>query len=152
MRLAPVVLFYYPSHHEIAKFTVASSCTTHSAPEATECCQLLGELIAKALSGKPKAEILGSSQTVFSEDKVRSIAAGEYMLAASGQGVQVAEDGNGLTCQRYQVLALGLRDEVAADSRRAGVLAIVPLCKASHEGGLADVGITQYDHLEFGLG
>lgn len=67
MRLAPVVLFYYPSHPEIAKFTAASSCTTHSAPEAIECCQLLGELIAKALSGKSKAEILGSSQTILAK-------------------------------------------------------------------------------------
>lgn len=85
MRLAPVVLFYYPSHHEIAKFTVASSCTTHSAPEATECCELLGELIAKALSGKSKTEILGASQTTFSEEKVRSIAAGEYRFKAREQ-------------------------------------------------------------------
>ena len=102
MRLAPVVLFYYPSHPEIAKFTAASSCTTHSAPEAIECCQLLGELIAKALSGKPKAEILGSSQTIFSEDKVRSIAAGEYMLKTreqiTGTGYSVASLEAALWC------------------------------------------------------
>ena len=102
MRLAPVVLFYYPSHHEIAKFTVASSCTTHSAPEATECCQLLGELIAKALSGKPKAEILGASQTTFSEEKVRSIAAGEYRFKTreqiAGTGYSVASLEAALWC------------------------------------------------------
>jgi ADP-ribosyl-[dinitrogen reductase] hydrolase len=102
MRLAPVVLFYYPSHHEIAKFTVASSCTTHSAPEATECCQLLGELIAKALSGKTKTEILGSAQTIFSEEKVRSIAAGEYMFKAreqiTGSGYSVASLEAALWC------------------------------------------------------
>ena len=102
MRLAPVVLFYYPSHHEIAKFTVASSCTTHSAPEATECCELLGELIAKALSGKPKAEILGASQTTFSEEKVRSIAAGEYRFKTreqiAGTGYSVASLEAALWC------------------------------------------------------
>lgn len=102
MRLAPVVLFYYPSHHEIAKFTVASSCTTHSAPEATECCQLLGELIAKALSGKTKTEILGSSKTTFSEEKVRSIAAGKYMFKTrekiTGSGYSVASLEAALWC------------------------------------------------------
>ena len=102
MRLAPVVLFYYPSHHEIAKFTVASSCTTHSAPEATECCQLLGELIAKALSGKSKTEILGASQATFSEEKVRSIAAGEYRFKTreqiAGTGYSVASLEAALWC------------------------------------------------------
>lgn len=102
MRLAPVVLFYYPSHHEIAKFTVASSCTTHSAPEATECCELLGELIAKALSGKSKTEILGASQTTFSEEKVRSIAAGEYRFKTreqiAGTGYSVASLEAALWC------------------------------------------------------
>lgn len=102
MRLAPVVIFYYPSEQDIAKFTVASSCTTHSAPEATECCRLLGELIAKALSGKPKTEILGASQTIFSEEKVRSIAAGEYMSKTreqiAGTGYSVASLEAALWC------------------------------------------------------
>nr|WP_298136541.1 ADP-ribosylglycohydrolase family protein [uncultured Pseudomonas sp.] len=94
MRLAPVVLFYYPFEQDIAKFTVASSRTTHSAPEATECCRLLGELISKALTGKSKAEVLSPSQTSFIEPKVRSIASGEYMFKTreqiAGTGYSVA--------------------------------------------------------------
>ncbi|WP_160014068.1 ADP-ribosylglycohydrolase family protein [Pseudomonas sp. 8BK] len=102
MRLAPVVLFYYSSDQDIAQFTVASSCTTHSAPEATECCRLLGELLAKALAGKSKTEILSPSRTSFIEPKVRNIASGKYMHKTreqiAGTGYSVASLEAALWC------------------------------------------------------
>jgi ADP-ribosyl-[dinitrogen reductase] hydrolase len=102
MRLAPVVLFYFPFPDEIAKYTVASSCTTHAAREATECCRLLGEVITKALDGKTKAEVLSPSSTTFLEPKVRSIASGEYMQKSReqifGTGYSVASLEAALWC------------------------------------------------------
>lgn len=53
------------------------------------------------MSGKSKAE-LGFSQTIFSEDKVRSIAAGEYMFKTreqiAGTGYSVASLEAALWC------------------------------------------------------
>src|SRR3546814_3721651 len=48
MRLAPVVLFFYPDRKRIRDFAALSSRTTHGAAEAVECCQVLAEVIGNA--------------------------------------------------------------------------------------------------------
>ena len=79
MRLAPVVLFYYPNVERVLTFCADSSRTTHGAPEAIQCCMLLGVLIAKALAGESKAELLSLKGMSFSEPQVARIAAGTYI-------------------------------------------------------------------------
>ncbi|EIK67853.1 ADP-ribosylglycohydrolase family protein [Pseudomonas synxantha BG33R] len=78
MRLAPVVLFYFPDLENIRHFTAQSSRTTHAAQEAIECCQLLAEAISNALNGASKGEVLSFSNTSLSAPKVTAIARGEY--------------------------------------------------------------------------
>lgn len=63
MRLAPVVLFYFPDRADIHLFAEQSSRTTHAAHEAIECCLLLAEAISNALSGVPKKQVLSFSHT-----------------------------------------------------------------------------------------
>ncbi|CAH0241746.1 MULTISPECIES: ADP-ribosylglycohydrolase family protein [Pseudomonas] len=87
MRLAPVVLYYFPDRDRIRMFSVDSSRTTHAAPEALECCQLLAELIHKALQGTPKPDLQRLPETTFLEPKVTSIARGDY-LAKSRDDIQ----------------------------------------------------------------
>jgi len=78
MRLAPVVLFYFPDTHRIQTFAADSSRTTHAAPEAVECCLVLSEIIANALRGTPKAQMLQVQSSSLVEPKVIAIAQGLY--------------------------------------------------------------------------
>ncbi|VEF12034.1 ADP-ribosylation/crystallin J1 [Pseudomonas fluorescens] len=97
MRLAPVVLFYFPDTRLVQSFAADSSRTTHAAPEAIECCQLLAALIAKALEGAPKTELRQQSLSTYHQPKVAAIARGDYLgksqdaIKGSGYSVQSLE-------------------------------------------------------------
>ncbi|RON81707.1 ADP-ribosylglycohydrolase family protein [Pseudomonas fluorescens] len=97
MRLAPVVLFYFPDARQVHTFAADSSRTTHAAPEAIECCQLLAGLIARALEGTNKAELRQLLRVNFSQPKVAAIARGDYLnktqatIKGSGYCVQSLE-------------------------------------------------------------
>jgi ADP-ribosylglycohydrolase len=78
MRLAPVVLFFHPQRDEVAHFAGESSRTTHAAPEAIECCRLLGLLISNALDGQDKESLLALKDQDLLEPKVAALAAGTY--------------------------------------------------------------------------
>ncbi|WPO00702.1 ADP-ribosylglycohydrolase family protein [Pseudomonas sp. MUP55] len=94
MRLAPVVLFYFPDAEKIRQFSALSSRTTHAAQEAIECCQLLAEAIRNALRGVAKDEVLRLADAGLSAPKVREIARGNYREKAKtdivGSGYAVA--------------------------------------------------------------
>ncbi|HWH85776.1 MAG TPA: ADP-ribosylglycohydrolase family protein [Pseudomonas sp.] len=97
MRLAPVVLFYFPDTDKIQTYAADSSRTTHAAPEAIECCQLLADLIARALEGADKTRLRQSSLAQISQPKVIALARGEYLnkaeteIKGSGYSVQSLE-------------------------------------------------------------
>ncbi|MDH4610322.1 ADP-ribosylglycohydrolase family protein [Pseudomonas sp. BN102] len=79
MRLAPVVLFYFPHRDNIAMFARQSSCTTHGAAEAVQSCQLLADVIANALEGRPKEAIFDLSPAMYSEPAIRDLSTGSFM-------------------------------------------------------------------------
>lgn len=79
MRLAPVVLFYHPDRENILHYSSESLRTTHAAPECLDACQLLGDMISRALGGSSKEEILlGSSQEMVASQALKAITRGEY--------------------------------------------------------------------------
>ncbi|OIN44474.1 ADP-ribosylglycohydrolase family protein [Pseudomonas costantinii] len=78
MRLAPVVLFFFPDSQSVRTFAVESSRTTHAAQEAIDCCAVLAQAISNALSGVSKDQVLLCSDVCLSAPKVAAIAAGEY--------------------------------------------------------------------------
>jgi ADP-ribosyl-[dinitrogen reductase] hydrolase len=79
MRLAPIILYYYPDLKNILFYSRESSRTTHAAEECLDACQLMGEIIYRALEGRDKQEILRESdyQTSLSL-KIQAIASGKY--------------------------------------------------------------------------
>ena len=83
MRLAPVVLYFYPDKSRVLEFAAASSRTTHGAPEAVDCCRLLALSLMDALSGRPKGHPLSVSDGELGETKVREIAATDYSAKAA---------------------------------------------------------------------
>ncbi len=58
MRLAPVVLFAYPDRGRAVSLAAESSRTTHGAAECLHACELMAELLCRALSGASRSEIL----------------------------------------------------------------------------------------------
>lgn len=78
MRLAPVVLYYYPDQHEVAAAAAQSSRTTHGAAEAVEACRLLAQVLANALAGQSKDELLTLAPEQYGEPAIRELAAGSF--------------------------------------------------------------------------
>jgi len=79
MRLAPVVLFYYPDRQHIVKYSTDSSRTTHGAPECVQACQLLGNILYWALKGSGKNEVLLDCHLdSYISPEIRAIACGSY--------------------------------------------------------------------------
>jgi ADP-ribosyl-[dinitrogen reductase] hydrolase len=102
MRLAPVTLFYGPNIDEVVQFSAQSSRTTHGAPEAVECCQLLGFVLARCFAEMPKHEVLDGSGLALTEPKVLELAAGHYLNKSRnevrGSGYAVASLEAALWC------------------------------------------------------
>lgn len=78
MRLAPIPIFYFPDLEKIRYFAAESSRTTHGAQECIEACQLFGEMLFYALSGRNKEEILLGTTGEVSSLKIQKIASGGY--------------------------------------------------------------------------
>ncbi len=78
MRLAPVVLYFFPDMTRVVQWTAESSRTTHAAPEAVECCVLLGTTIAAALSGASKQAILAAPGVELQNSSVIGLQRGDY--------------------------------------------------------------------------
>ena len=74
MRLAPITLQFSPDLHQVRHFSRLSSATTHAAPEALDCCELLGELLHHALTGMPKTRLLRAVTSSYASEKVNEIA------------------------------------------------------------------------------
>ncbi len=102
MRLAPVVLYFYPSEVDAIHYAGESSRTTHAAPEAIECCKLLASVLVKAINGKEKSVVLDSSTLPFSKPKVKALAEGQYKTKTvsqiQGSGYSVASLEAALWC------------------------------------------------------
>jgi ADP-ribosyl-[dinitrogen reductase] hydrolase len=83
MRLAPIPIFYVEELSLVARYSAESSRTTHGAKEAIDGCRLFGLMIAKALRGESKEEILfGDHSNMLGSDplapNIADIAAGNY--------------------------------------------------------------------------
>lgn len=102
MRLAPVVLFYFPDLASVHTYARQSSRTTHGAEEAIECCLVLAQAISSALSGGSKDRVLQLDDIPLTEPKVIAIARGEYRHKSSdeikGTGYSVASLEAALWC------------------------------------------------------
>jgi len=86
MRLAPVVMLYYPDLESVLHYAAKSSRTTHGAIECLEACQLLGGIIYRAFEGKSKSEVLVEKDLIpFTSDGLKEISLGDYFEKAENQ-------------------------------------------------------------------
>jgi ADP-ribosyl-[dinitrogen reductase] hydrolase len=85
MRLAPVVLYFYPTIVRVMRFAAKSSLTTHAASEAVDCCRLLAFAMSRALAGHGKHELVTDAETSVVEPKVRELARESFRQKARDQ-------------------------------------------------------------------
>jgi len=80
MRLAPVPIFFYPDLDKIIRYAGESSRVTHGMPESIFASRLFGRMLALALAGKSKEEVLFTSNADEREcpEIIRGIARGDY--------------------------------------------------------------------------
>ena len=83
MRLAPVPMLFVEDLAKVAHYSGESSRTTHGASEAADACRLFGVMLALALRGESKEDLLfrSHSSVLSSEDlapSIADIAAGAY--------------------------------------------------------------------------
>ena len=79
MRLAPVPMFFAGGIEKAVHHSAESSRTTHGAAECIDACRLCGGILARALRGAGKEEVLMADAPTFrGEPKIADIARGSY--------------------------------------------------------------------------
>ncbi|WP_339450819.1 ADP-ribosylglycohydrolase family protein [Pseudomonas sp. JAI120] len=134
MRLAPVVLFYFPDLQRIRHYAAESSRTTHAAQEAIECCLVLAQAISNALKGVSKDQVLQLAQMDLATAKVAALAQGNYLEKSRddivGTGYAVASLEAALWCFHHTdsfaaavLMAANLGDDADTTAAIVGQLA-----------------------------
>ena len=77
MRLAPVALRHWRDRAMLDAVARRQSRTTHAAPEAVEACALFAGILADAIEGRPRSEVL-RNRAVARAGAITSIAAGSW--------------------------------------------------------------------------
>lgn len=73
MRLAPIPIRYYTNKNDLIKYAALSSRTTHAAIQCVEACEFMACLIAEAIRGTSKKELLDANYILnnyFSEKPI----------------------------------------------------------------------------------
>ena len=97
MRLAPVVLRWFPDAAAIDRHAADSSRTTHAAAEAVEACRLFAHRLRRALHGDAREAVLDAADLDLAEPKLRALAAGSWKdkpreaIRGSGYAVESLE-------------------------------------------------------------
>jgi ADP-ribosyl-[dinitrogen reductase] hydrolase len=134
MRLAPVVLYYFPDRLAVDQYCAESSRTTHAASEAIECCRLFGYLLCLALEGRSRQDFFEVSMEDLKEPRVARLAAGSFLdkrtEEIAGTGYCVASLEAALWCfsrgydfQSTVLAAANLGDDADTTAAIAGQLA-----------------------------
>ena len=85
MRLAPVVLFFYPDRQAAIEHAAESSRTTHGALECVDACRLFAALLCAALDGQDKDAVLRAGEGLrFETPKIAAIAQGKWRDKGEG--------------------------------------------------------------------
>lgn len=77
MRVSPVAIRHWTNRDVMAQVAADQSRVTHGAPEAVEACVLFCDIIADAIAGKPRSEVLRSRTGNYTSN-VRDIASGSW--------------------------------------------------------------------------
>jgi len=133
MRVSPVAIRHWNDRATMAQVAANQSRVTHGAPEAVEACILFCEILADAIAGKPRSEVL-RSRTGNYTSTVGSIASGSWRgksraeIRGSGYVLDALEAslwcvGRTTTFASAVLMAANLRDDADTTAAIAGQLA-----------------------------
>lgn len=92
MRLAPVAIRYWDDRPALRDAAARQSKTTHAAPEAVDACVIYAGLLADAIAGRPRSEVLRSRDGGWAGG-VEAVTAGAWRgksrMAVNGSGYVV---------------------------------------------------------------
>ena len=77
MRLAPVGIRFWNDKSRLADVAGRQSRTTHAAPEAVDACVVFAEILADAIAGSPRSEVLRDRVGLYSGD-IKKIVSGAW--------------------------------------------------------------------------
>lgn len=77
MRLAPVALRHWRDRATLADVAARQSRTTHAAPEAVDACVAYADMLADAIAGRSRAEVM-APRTIRGEAAIAAIMAGSW--------------------------------------------------------------------------
>ena len=135
MRLAPVVLFFYPDREQVDRYAGESSRTTHGAAEAVASCRILAAILHALIDGHSRQQAIRSvAAAEWMSPSLREIAAGGYMTKQreeiAGTGYCVASLEAALWCffnsesfEEAVLLAANLGDDADTTAAVCGQLA-----------------------------
>jgi ADP-ribosyl-[dinitrogen reductase] hydrolase len=135
MRLAPVPIYYLDTPVRAVKYSAEQSKTTHRAPECLMACQLMAEVMLRALQGLSKVDVFAvSQQDLPLTPALQAIARGDYKSKAEadieGSGYVVESLEAALWCfwnttsfNDCVLLAANLGDDADTTAAVAGQLA-----------------------------
>jgi len=79
MRLAPIPLYYHRDREAVWHYAAESSKTTHGAAECLDACRRLGDILHRALCGRPKEEVFFDKPLrPLGSPRIQAIAEGSY--------------------------------------------------------------------------
>lgn len=133
MRVSPVAIRYWNDRYTMAQVAADQSRVTHGAPEAVEACVLYCEILADAIAGKPRSEVL-RSRTGNYTSKVGDIASGSWktksraVIRGSGYVLDALEAslwcvGRTTSFASAVLMAANLRDDADTTAAITGQLA-----------------------------
>jgi ADP-ribosyl-[dinitrogen reductase] hydrolase len=77
MRLSPVAVRHFADRAKLRDVAARQSRTTHAAPEAVDACVLYAEMLADAIEGRPRSEVLRAREAPYS-GKIAQVALGSW--------------------------------------------------------------------------
>ena len=80
MRLAPVPMFYASFMEDAIEYAAQSSMTTHAAAEAVSACRYMAAVIARALNGGEREDVLAPPKFFDLADGVKRVAFGSFRI------------------------------------------------------------------------
>lgn len=133
MRLAPVAVRWWRDRVKLRDIAARQSRTTHGAPEAVEACIAYAELLADAIEGRPRSEVLRAGQGPYA-GAIAGIMAGSWRgkhrkaVRASGYVLQSLEAalwsvGRSGSFEEAVLMAANLGEDADTTAAIAGPLA-----------------------------
>lgn len=133
MRLAPVAVRYWNDRATLSDVAARQSKTTHGAPEAIDACVAYAEILADAIEGRPRGDVLRSRDDAFAGN-INAIVAGSWRgkmrpaIKASGYVAHSLEAslwsvGRTSTYEDAVLLAANLGDDADTTAAITGQLA-----------------------------